>query len=179
MGKTGVSSGVSKRRPSFLFKDAAVEHEFQAQYFRDNVVYIRAALLLGIVTWAFFGLFLPAERGQEEYLVVYLVGAGVTALFLGLSFAHGFARWWQIAIVGLIVVSAALSEMHRMITGHPAHWTGVVGLMMVLAFAYALFRLQYRYAAIAGVLAIICYNVMRGSFKLRETSGSSSPMSTS
>jgi hypothetical protein len=48
-----------------------------------------------------------------------------------------------------------------MVTRHPADWGGVVGLMLILAFAYALLRLQYPYAALAGVLAIVCFNLTR------------------
>jgi class 3 adenylate cyclase len=64
-------------------------------------------------------------------------------------------------VVALVVIYPALSELYRMLWGRAADWTGVVGLLLVLAFAYALLRLQYRYAALAGLLAIVCYNVTR------------------
>jgi class 3 adenylate cyclase len=156
------SSGDSKLSASLRFSDAGLEREFQARYFQDNVGYVRAALELAIVAWAFLAYFSVPPTGHESYLLIHVVGIGVAALCLGLSFMSGYARWWQIAVVAVVLTSAALSQMHRMVAGHPADWGGVVGLMMVLAFTYSLSRLQYRYAALAGLLAIIWYNAARG-----------------
>jgi class 3 adenylate cyclase len=160
-----VSSGNSRLSASLRFVDAGLESEFQARYFRDNVGYVRAALVLAIVAWAFFALVSAPPTGHETYLLIHLVGIGAAALCLGMSFMSGYARWWQTAIVAVVLMSAALSQMHRTVAGHPADWGGVVGLMMVLAFAYAFFRLQFRYAALAGLFAIIWYNAARGLVK--------------
>jgi class 3 adenylate cyclase len=158
-------SGNSRLSATLRFTDEDLEHEFQARYFRDNLGYVRAALLLAIVAWALFALVSTPRTGDETYLLIHLVGIGVTALCLGSSFISGYARWWQMAIVAVVLTSAALSQMHRTVAGHPADWGGVVGLMMVLAFAYAFFRLQFRYAALAGLFAIVWYNAARGLVK--------------
>ena len=165
MESNSVSSGNAGLSASLRFTDEDLEREFQARYFQDNVGYIRAALLLAIVAWAFFAAVSTPPTGDETYLLIHVVGIGVTALCLGSSFVNGFARWWQMAIVAVVLTSAALSQMHRTVAGHPADWGGVVGLMMVLAFAYAFFRLQFRYAALAGLFAIIWYNAARGLVK--------------
>jgi class 3 adenylate cyclase len=142
--------------------EAGLERTFQEQYFRDNIGYVRTAHVIAIVAWAFFGLFAAPANGHEQYLIITLVGGiGLTCVSLGLSFARAYARWWQWLIVALVLVSSALSELHRMIIGHPADWTGAVSIMLILTFAYALLRLQYRYAALAGVLAIVAYNATR------------------
>lgn len=161
MSRSGASSTGSKLRPSLRFSDRGLELEFQAQYFRDNLTYIRAALVLGIIAWAFFSFVSEPPKGHVQYLVIHLAGIGVTASFLAVSFARGFARWWQVAIVALVLMSSLLTEMHRVMMHHAAGWGGVVSLMMVLAFAYALSRLQYRYSAVAGILALVCYNATR------------------
>jgi len=129
--------------------------------------------------WTFFAFSSAPPIGQEGYLAIHLVGIGVTSLSLLLTFVPGYARWWQIAIVVLVLVSAALAQSHRLVTRHPADWTGVVALMLVLAFAFALFRLQYRYAALGGILAIACYSAMRGLVQAPGTSRCSSLTSTS
>jgi len=158
----GSSSKDPRIRPFLRFANAGLEGDFQAQYFRDNLGYVRTALVLGIATWAFFAFSSAPPIGQEGYLAIHLVGIGVTSLSLLLTFVPGYARWWQVAIVVFVLVSAALAESHRVVTRHPADWTGVVALMMVLVFAFALFRLQYRYAALGGILAIACYSAIRG-----------------
>jgi class 3 adenylate cyclase len=158
-----LSSAVAKLRTlSLHFTDAGLERKFQEQYFRDNIGYVRTAHVIAIVGWAFFGLFVPPPGNHESYLVITLLaGVGLTSVSLGLTYTRRFGRWWQPSVVALVVVYPALSELYRMLWGHPADWTGVVGLLLVLAFAYTLLRLQYRYAALAGLLAIGCYNVSR------------------
>jgi class 3 adenylate cyclase len=159
------ASGYSKLSASHRFADEDLESEFQSRYFRDNVGYVRGALVLGILAWTIFSVVSPPPTGHESFLLIHLVGIGATTLCLGLSFVRSYARWWQVAIVAVVLMSAALSQMHRTVAGHPADWGGVVGLMMVLAFAYAFFRLQFRYAALAGLFAIIWYNAARGLVK--------------
>jgi len=131
MSAIGSSSADPRIRPFLRFADAGLEGDFQAQYFRDNLGYVRAALVLGIAAWAFFAFSSPPPIGQEGYLAIHLVGIAVTSLSLLLTFVPGYARWWQIAIVVLVLVSAALAQSHRLVTRHPADWTGFVALMLV------------------------------------------------
>jgi class 3 adenylate cyclase len=160
-----LSLGLRPRLLRLGFPDVSLERSFHEQYFRDNIGYVRAAHVLAIGAWAFFGLFMSPERGHGWYLAIFIIAIVVTAVSLGLSFSRAYVRWWQRPIVALVVVSAVLSELHRMVTGHPANWGGVVGLILILAFAYTLLRLQYPYAALAGVLAIVCFNLTRVAFQ--------------
>jgi adenylate cyclase len=166
---TRVSDESPHRALSLRFVDADMEGRFQEQYFRDNIRYVRVALRIAIVGWAFFGIFMPPAGGHGSYLLITLVGGvGLTSVALMLTYSRRFQRSWQPTVVALVVVMPVLSELHRMLTRHPSDWGGVVGLMLVLAFAYALLRLQYRYAALAGLVAIASYN---GTRVLIETPG--------
>ena len=158
-----VSSSASRfHLPSLRFADAGLERRFQEQYFRDNVGYVRSAHVIAIGAWAFFALFGGPAQGHESRLIINLAaGVGLTSFSLALTFARGYARWWHWEIVGLVVVGSILAEVHRMLTRHPADWSGVVALMLILAFAYALLRLLHPYAALGGILAIACYNLTR------------------
>jgi len=157
-----VSSGASRfHLPLLRFADIGLEHRFQEQYFRDNVGYVRSAHVIAIGAWAFFALFAGPAQGSESRLVIHFAAVGLTSLSLVLTFARGYAKWWHWEIVGLVLVGSVLTEVHRMLTRHPADWSGVVALMLILAFAYALLRLLYPYAALGGALAIACYNVTR------------------
>jgi class 3 adenylate cyclase len=163
VGEHGASSAVGELRPlSLLFTDAGLEGKFQNQYFRDNLGYVRTAHVLAIFAWAFFSVLGGPPVGPGWRLVINLGGGvGLTSLSLGLTFAQRYRTWWQWQVVAVVVVGSALTELHRLVTGHPADWSGVVALMLVLAFAYALLRLQHRYAALAGLLAIVSYNLTR------------------
>ena len=101
-----LSLGLRPRLLRLRFPDASLERSFQEQYFRDNIGYVRAAHVLAIGAWAFFGLFMAPERGHGWYLAIFAVAIVVTAVSLGLSFSRRYARWWQRPIVALVVVSA-------------------------------------------------------------------------
>jgi hypothetical protein len=160
-----LSLGIRLRRLRLRFTEAELERRFQDQYFRDNIGYVRAAQVLAIGAWAFFGLFRAPARAPEWYIASHLVAMGVIALILGLSYVRWYSRWWQWPIVALVLVNTVLLGLHRMVTGHPADWGGVVGLLLILAFAYVLLRLHYLYASLAGVLAIVCFNLTRVAFQ--------------
>jgi adenylate cyclase len=156
------SLGSGRWPPSLRFESPDLERAFQEQYFRDNIRYVRTALVIAIVGWAFFGIFVPPPGSRAWYLIVTLVGGvGVSSIALASTYSRRFAPSWQRSVVALVIVMPFLSELHRMLAGHPAGWDGVVGLMLVMAFAYALLRLQLRYAAVAGLFAIASYNVTR------------------
>lgn len=161
--ETGISSAVARlRQLSLRFGDPGLERRFQDQYFGDNLGYVRTAHVLAIVAWVFFAVFAGPAVGPGWRLVINLVGGvGLTSLSLRLTLTRRSRTWWQWQIVAVVVAGSALTELHRIVTGHPADWSGVVGLMLILAFAYALLRLQCRYAAVAGLLAILCYNLTR------------------
>jgi hypothetical protein len=114
--------GIRPRLLRLRFVDASLERSLQEQYFRDNIGYVRAAHALAIGAWTFFGLFMAPERGHRWYLSIFIIAIVVTAVSLGLSFPRGYARWWQRPIVAPVVVSAFLSDLHRMVIGHPANW---------------------------------------------------------
>ena len=68
--ENNVSLGNSKLSASLRFAHAGLEREFQARYFQDNVGYIRAALVLAIVAWAFLAYFSVPPTGHESYLLI-------------------------------------------------------------------------------------------------------------
>ncbi|HEY5987199.1 MAG TPA: adenylate/guanylate cyclase domain-containing protein, partial [Streptosporangiaceae bacterium] len=145
-------------RVSLRFVDKAAERRFQDQYLRDNLPYIRAAHVVAIAAWAFFGLYRSGGAITEIHVVVHLgVAIPIMAASLALTYARWYARVWQPAIVALVVVNSALIEMHRLVSGHATQWDDVVSLMLVLALIYTLLRLQYMYAMSAAALVIGYY----------------------
>jgi class 3 adenylate cyclase len=145
-------------RVSLRFVDKAAERRFQDQYLRDNLPYIRAAHVVGIAAWAFFGLYRSAGAITDVHVVLHFgVAIPIVAANLALTYVRWYARVWQPAIVALVVANSALVEMHRLLSGHGTRWDDVASLMLVLALTYTLLRLQYLYAASAAALVIGCY----------------------
>jgi class 3 adenylate cyclase len=157
------------RPVSLRFVDQRLERGFGDRYLADNLTYVRAAHVVAAAVWAFFGFFpllvnagdISGREPLGHVVITVGIGMGVTLVSLGLTFAPAYRRWWQTSVVGLVVISSVVSVLHRVIGGHPADWRGVIGLLFVMAFAYALLRLQYRYAAVGGALIIVAYNVIR------------------
>ena len=150
------------RRVSLRFLDRGVEHRFQEQYFRDNLPYIRAAHVVGILAWAFFGLY--TDPGTDvgyglQLLLHYGVGIPVIAASLALTYTRWYVRIWQPAIVAMVVANSVVSQMHRILTGHSPQWGGVASLMMILVVTCVFLWLQYMYAASAAALVIGYYNL--------------------
>jgi class 3 adenylate cyclase len=145
-------------RVSLRFVDKAAEREFQDQYLRDNLPYIRGAHVVGIAAWAFFGLYRGSGGISELHVVLHFgVAIPIVAASLALTYARWYARVWQPTIVALVVANSALVEMHRLASGQGTQWDDVASLMLVLALAYTLLRLQCMYATSAAALVIGYY----------------------
>ncbi len=146
------------RRASLRFADKAAERRFQDQYLRDNLSYIRGAHVVAIAAWAFFGLYRSAGGITGLHVILHFGAAiPIVAASLALTCARWYARVWQPAIAALVVANSALAEMHRLASGQGAQWHDVASLMLVLALAYTLLRLQYLYAVSAAALVIGYY----------------------
>lgn len=167
-----------RRRWRLAFPEAGLERAFQEQYFRDNVGHVRAGHVLVIAAWTWFGVLLavvgsgPGSVGIGLHLVIALVaGIGITSASLAMTFLGSYAGRWQVSIVVLLLVTAVLSQLHRIVIGHAAGWDGVVASIVVLGFTYAVFRLQFRYAALGGILVLVSYNLTRILFPVRGDIG--------
>lgn len=167
-------SAASGLRPvSLRFVDRSLERGFGERYLADNLTYVRAAHVVAAAVWAFFGFFpflvnagdISGREPLGHVAITVGIGMGVTLVSLGLTFAPAYRRRWQAPVVALVVISSVVSVIHRVIAGHPADWRGVIGLLFVMTFTFALLRLQYRYASVAGVLIIVAYNVTRFSVR--------------
>jgi class 3 adenylate cyclase len=142
------------RPVSLRFVDADLERRFQDQYLRDNLLYIRAAHVLAMAVWAAFWLY-----NGINLVVHYGFAIPVLVVSLALTYTRSYVRFWQPALVTVMVANSAESWMHHILSGHPPEWESVAGLMLILAFTYMFLRLQYLYAAMAAAIIIGYYNI--------------------
>jgi adenylate cyclase len=144
-------------RFSLRFSDRDVEGRFQQQYFRDNLPYIRAAHVVGILSWAFFGLYTDPGTNIGTGLHMLLnfgVAIPIIAASLALTNVTWYVRVWQPALVALIVALSVVGETHRIVTGHAPRFGSIAGLLLGLAALFMLLRVQYVYAASGAALVI-------------------------
>ena len=146
---------------SLRFGDAALEREFQDDYIRRNLPWIRLAHVFGIVTWAVFGLLAQAvlREGRAEDLVLrFGVAIPTVALSLGLTYAPWYPRVWQWCMGGVVLASAAIWSLHRIVVEHSRPDWGYAGIMLILAFLFTFSRVGFPFAAATAVGIIAVYN---------------------
>jgi class 3 adenylate cyclase len=147
---------------SLTFRDPLVEARYADEYFDANLLYIRAATLLGAVAWAAFGPLadLVVEEGLFwDRVIRYGMGVGSSLLAFALSYLPSFRRFWKELISGAILFSAVVWVIHRALVEDARPDWGYAGNMLILIFAYLVSRLPLRYSALVGVAVIAIHNV--------------------
>ncbi len=147
------------------FRDVAMERDFEANFFRDNLPYIRLAYVLGAVVWATFGVLAQVggiiEDGRTADLVLRFGLAVPTVLVgLALTWTSWYPRYWRLVISLTLLVSATLWTVHRAIVVDTRPDWGYAGIMVILAFTYVLARLPFVDSAIVGALVIAMFNAV-------------------
>jgi class 3 adenylate cyclase len=159
----GFLTQVPELRPwSLTFRDPLLEARYEDEYFDANLVYIRAATILGAVAWAAFGPLagLVVEEGLFwDRVIRYGMGVGSSLLAFGLSYLPNFRRFWKEVISGAILFSAVVWVIHRALVDDARPDWGYAGNMLILIFAYLVSRLPFRYSALVGVAVIAIHNV--------------------
>jgi len=159
----GFIAQVPELRPwSLTFRDPLLEALYDDEYFEANLVYIRAATLLGAVAWAAFGPLagLVVEEGLLwDRVIRYGMGVGSSLVAFGLSYLPTFRRFWKALISGAILFSAVVWVIHRALVEDARPDWGYAGNMLILIFAYLVSRLPFRYSALVGIAVIAIHNV--------------------
>ena len=147
---------------SLTFRDPLLEARYEDEYFDANVVYIRAATLLGALAWAAFGPLaglVVSEGLFWDRVIRYGMGVGSSLLAFALSYLPNFRRFWKEVITGAILFSAVVWVIHRALVEDARPDWGYAGNMLILIFAYLVSRLPFRYSALVGVAVIAIHNV--------------------
>src|SRR4029078_4284324 len=105
-------------RPLTLrFQDASLEAEYQERYFRDSLPYLRCAHILGIVTWAAFGVLAAFVLSATaiDFTVRFGIGIPLAAAGLVLTYGRSYARHWQSVVALVLIASGVTWSTHRAI----------------------------------------------------------------
>lgn len=101
---------------SLRFIDPELEKRFQDDYITANLPYIRLAHMLAVVVWVVFGLMarVVIEQGtMNDAILRYRLGVPTVLIGLGLTYARGYARWWQWAVAATLLVNGIIWASHR------------------------------------------------------------------
>ncbi len=140
-----------------------LEIRFLQDYARRSLGHVRATLVTGILFYALFGVLDQMSVADPELKVLlWVIRYGIICPVLGailvLTFTPRFLRWMQL-FNGLAILIAGLGICA--LRGVPVpvdNFDGaVIGLILVLVYAYTIARLRYLYATLISVTVSSLY----------------------
>lgn len=148
------------RVASLRFADEALETAFRAELHRNVITSVRAAHVLGILTWAAWGLMIFQYTGAAPELdlaIRFLVLIPTLVVGLGVTFLPIARRFWEAEAVAVLLLNALVWTAYvSSITGVPFD-LGYVGVILIMSFSYTLVRLRFVLMAGAGLAMIGLY----------------------
>jgi class 3 adenylate cyclase len=149
-------------RLTLRFTDARLETDFRAALYRDVIGSVRAAFLLGIATWALWGLVirqLTLDAPDLDLIIRFLVLIPILVVGLVITFLPFGRRIWEAEAVLVLVLNALIWTLYvSSISGVPFD-LGYVGVILIMAFSYTLLRLRFVLMAGTGLVMIALYFV--------------------
>jgi signal transduction histidine kinase len=153
-----------KKHPLFLsFKDIPIEREFKRFYEQESRIYVRIGIFLSLLGWASMalmsyivvpqkiGMLLPVILGSTFPAFIFILYSTYKDRFIG------HYQWMATAangIAGFLVIFT----IHNFGTRYVAHGI-LIGLMLILFFAFYILRLQFKYAFVVTVGYMSAYQV--------------------
>jgi class 3 adenylate cyclase len=121
---------------------------------------VRAAHVLGILTWAAWGLMIrqyTAAAPELDLAIRFLVLIPALTAGLAVTFLPIIRRVWEAEAVAVLLVNAVVWTVYvSSLAGAPFD-LGYVGVILIMAFSYTLVRLRFLLMAGAGLAMIGLY----------------------
>jgi class 3 adenylate cyclase len=150
-------------RLTLRFAGAPLEAAFRRHFFHSVIGSVRAAFLLGIATWAVWGLMIRQfELEQPDLDVAVRLGIFIPALLVGLALTFGpFAqRIWEVEAVLVLLFSGLAWALYTVVIGGMPFDFGYVGTILIMVFGFTLVRLRFLPMAITGLGLVVIYLVV-------------------
>lgn len=138
-----------------------MEQAFKDEHFKKSLRHVRGAMLLSI---AFFGIFgvldawIVPEVKYRIWFIRYAVFCPYAFAMFLFSYSDRFKKYMQIGIASVMAV-AGLGIVAMILLAPHASNSYYAGLLLVFIFGYTFFKLDFIYAASAGLLIVIAYEV--------------------
>jgi class 3 adenylate cyclase len=151
------------------FVDPELGRSFRDAYFRDNLLYIRLAHVLGIVVWAVFGILAlylleDGRGGTADMVLRFGIAIPLVAISLALTYTSWYPKVWQPLLAAVLLVNGMLWSSHRAVVPDASAEWALAGMVLILSFNYVLSRVQFVYTAAIGVALIAYHNVVAIAF---------------
>jgi class 3 adenylate cyclase len=150
---------------SLRFRDDALETSFRERYFRDNLLFIRIAHVLGILSWVIFGvasaLVLLPNAQRADLTLRFGVAVPIAVVAFALTWASWYPRAWHVVVATAIVLSGFIWSLHGEFVPSAVEGWSYAGLMIVLVYLFALSRLRFVTATVAGAIIVTFHIFVR------------------
>ncbi len=161
MGATDpTTAGGSSDRITLRFHDERLESGFHAYFFERMLVSIRVAYVLGIATWAMWGLVIrqfTLETSDVDVFVRWAILIPVALVGLGVTFTRYAIRVWEVSAIFVLVFNALVWAIYVTAVADVPFDLGYVGIILIMTFSFTLVRLRFVLMAFTGIAMIGLY----------------------
>lgn len=157
----GRPTGASMSRVTLRFRDPYLEAAYRAGHFRQNLVNLRVAHILGAVLMVAWGFaihgHLPFFDRPFDLTIRYGVFIPVLLLGFGVTFLRRYPRFWEWELLAILitVMSVWVYYISRLLTMPPDF--GYVGLLLMGMFVYTLIRPRFPLVLVIAALTTVLY----------------------
>ena len=147
-------------RVTLRFADERLEQAFRAHFFRNVIGSVRAAFLLGIATWAVWGVMVRQFAIDRPDLdIAVRLGIFIPALIVGLAltFVPRAQRIWEAEAVLVLLFSGIAWALYTVVIDGLPFDFGYVGTILIMVFGFTLVRLRFVPMAVTGAGLIAGY----------------------
>ena len=145
---------------TLVFRNRALEREFQRDYFEKSLWAARAAFALALLLVAAFGI-LDLWVFPDDYPTVWAIRYGVAcpviAALLAFSFTRAFERRMQAALAAGVMIVAICIIAFTVVGKPPGSHLYYAGLMLVFMFTYIIGRVQVVPATWSTLVCVVVY----------------------
>ncbi len=139
-----------------------LENLFLNEYYYSSLSNIRIFLILGAVLYAAFGILdavlIPNQMFNIWFIRFIVIGPGLVGVLI-VSFSDVFKKHMQAVLAFAFMLAGGGIICMVAIAPPPASYGYYAGLMLVFMWGYALIRLFFVWASVAGWLQVILYEM--------------------
>ncbi len=139
-----------------------LEATFLENYVRKSLTHVRLALLLAIVLYGVFGFldaWLVPDAKQTLWFIRYAIFSPVAFSIFLFSFSRHFKRYMQLSVAAVVLASGGGIIAMILIAPNPENYLYYAGLILVVIYDYAFFKLRFIWATVTGWMIVIAYEI--------------------
>ncbi|HAK60332.1 MAG TPA: hypothetical protein DCO77_08105 [Nitrospiraceae bacterium] len=128
-----------------------LEEEFRDDYFRQSLMQLRFAIVVGIVLYALFGIFdswITPEIRVQVWIIRYAIFCPFGVLLFLFTYSPYFKKYMQLTLSLAVLVAAVGVIAILAMAQPPGSYFEFAGLMFIVMYASVLMRIRFVYAGL-------------------------------